>query len=377
MFAEQIDHRASTSAIPPKTKGFPRKKSEGDHLDTWQKRKGANLIIADGLERLGYPDRAARMRACGTCLTFGRYDLPNGEAHHRLDGGDFCRSRLCPVCQALRSRQLFHQLAAVVAELVSRRPDDQALLVTLTTLNVSGEALGAEIDRQLEAFKKLIRRKALARVVTGWWRSLEITRNKVTGEFHAHIHVLMFMRTEYFRRKSGLYLDQKNHEWGELWQACLGVDYVPHVDVRRVRGVGGGRLSNEGRKSLLEVTKYVTKPGTVTDDLDGHPVINLDVLRAVDKAVHGRRLVSSGGLLRTIARELKQPDPDSDDVLTYSAERLPDGAVYVGRFRYGWVEGRTPIDGRYTCLEWPQLWNGERHVYARAENTYSAELADD
>lgn len=376
MFAGQIQHRANASAIPPRTRGFLRKAAEDNPTGTWRTRKKANLAIADGLDALGHADLATRMRACGNCLTFARYDLPNGEPLHRLDGGDFCRARLCPVCQALRSRRLFHQLAEATTVFLARRPGDQALLVTLTTKNVPGEALSAEIDRQLEGFKKLMRRKALASVCTGWWRSLEITRNKLTGEFHAHIHVLMFMRPEYFRRQSGLYIDQKNHAWGQLWQSCLGVHYVPHVDVRRVRGVGRGSLTDAGRKSLLEVTKYVTKSDTVLDVVDGNHVVDLDALRAVDVAVHGRRLVSAGGLLRTILRELKQPDPDSDDALTYAGEELPAGAIYVGRFRYGWVDGPGRGEGRYELLEWPQLWNGAKHVYARDGTTYSAEMAD-
>lgn len=392
MFAGSVDHDGDSSAIPSENGDVPprgqkyqrnRRRSEGgagtDPTRDWRQRKLRGLAIAEAYDRLGllHAKKAERLRNCGTYQEYGVHELPDGSLLRQLVRINSCKGRMCPTCQRIKSLSLFHQLKELVCEAVQRRPKDQALLVTLTTKNVPGEALSGEIDRQLAAFKKLIRRKAMACVVTGWWRTLEVSRNPVTGEFHAHIHVLLFVRPEYFRRASGLYIDQKNHEWGKLWQACLGVDYVPHVDVRQVKGVGGGRLTEAGRKALLEVTKYVTKPGTLCELVDDRWHVDAEVLRAVDFAVDGRRLVSMGGILRTIAHELNQPDPDSHAELTYTVETLPEGAVYIGRERYGWVDGKRPGEGYFRLLEWPWVWDGDQHCFnARDGTRYSGEWLD-
>src|SRR5690606_37776726 len=150
------------------------KRAESTHQDDadpthlWRQRKLQGLAIADGYYGLGplYQKSYERLSRCGEYLEFGVHELLDGTKHRELVRIVRCRDRVCPSCQKINSLVLFGHLSEVVCEVVRRRPKDQTLLVTLTTRNVSGEALSGEVDRQLEAFRKLIRRQAVARVVT-------------------------------------------------------------------------------------------------------------------------------------------------------------------------------------------------------------------
>ena len=202
-----------------------------------------------------------------------------------------------------------------------------------------------------------MRRKRVAAALTAWYRTLEVTRNPLTGEMHAHLHVLLFVPPEYFQRKSGLYIDQAAHEWTALWRKSLGADYDPIVDVRRAYGLGGDELTNDGRSALAELTKYVTKPGVIAS-LGGAE------LHDVHLALKGRRLVGMSASLRALADDLGLADPDSDEDDLPAAMKLPEGAIYLGREIYEWHGGR----GDY-LLVWRVRATGGGDEIARHERS--------
>lgn len=168
------------------------------------------------------------------------------------------------------------------------------------------------------------------------YRTLEITRNAETGLWHPHVHLLVIVPARYFQHRSGLYIDQP--EWAALWRKFARLDYDPVIDVRALKGVGGGPLADLGRKSLAEVTKYCTKPSDlVTFDEDGEPYpVDAEGLKALYDALHGRRLVGMSGALQALAKELRLADPDDDEADLSGADSFPDDAVYLGREFYRW-----------------------------------------
>lgn len=106
-------------------------------------------------------------------------------------------------------------------------PEMRYILLTLTVRNCSVLDLRDTVKAMNYAWDKLTRRKVWPAL--GFVRSLEITRGK-DGSAHPHFHVVLAVPPGYF---GGKYLSTA--KWASLWQAVLGVDYTPIVDVRIVK----------------------------------------------------------------------------------------------------------------------------------------------
>jgi hypothetical protein len=302
--------------------------------------KRSSLAIADAFASRGgdYARIAPRMRECGSILEFACYRVGDDEEiTRRLVRCSWCRIRLCFLCERARARKRHLNLWQMLKAWFAKRPRDQAILLTLTIKSVSHSELLDAIDQLMAALRRLTRCRRFKGAVLAWYRTLEVTRDAETGLWHPHLHVLLIVPPGYFRRSTDGYITQP--EWAELWRRFARLDYDPVVDVRALKGVGGGPLDELGRKSLLEVTKYCTKPSDLVQfDDDGQPYpVDPLVLTTLYDALHGRRLVGMSKALRDLARQLNLADPEADDAdLTDS---IPDNAVYLGREFYRWHGG--------------------------------------
>lgn len=290
--------------------------------------KQASLTLAGAYAGLGAPFAgiAARMRDCGRWLEFQRFEVSDRQHDLlHLKQAQFCRGRLCPACQVRLARRQHARLCQTFDAFLAAHPGHKLLMLTLTQRTVALDRLRPAVTALLAGFRKLMRYQRVRQAVVAWYRTLEITRNDATGEYHAHLHVVLCVPPAYFDRKFGLYIDQARREWTRLWRKALRVDYDPVVDIRRLTtGVAG--LDDGGRKALAEVTKYVTKP-SVLSDLSGH------ALEEVHVALKGRRLVAASKNLRG---EPEQELADTADDEPSVAMRLPEGAVYLGSELYRW-----------------------------------------
>jgi plasmid rolling circle replication initiator protein Rep len=306
--------------------------------------------VADAMFALGenFNGRASRIRDCGKLLEFNCYSVPDTFEIIRVPvNGSYCRERLCPMCMWRHSRWLHVQLCKLVSAYLAAKPDHQALLLTLTVKNVSPDKLRQAIDELLKGFYKLSRYKRFANAVDAWWRVTEITRNADTGEMHPHLHIILMVPPAYFRRSAKLYIPQS--EWVSKFRRAIKADYDPICDIRPLQGVGGGApLDEEGRKSLFEACKYVCEPGMFLDvDLADFP------LREIHDAVHGRRLIGMSVSLRNLSDELSLDEDVPDDF--EPENRLPQGAMLIGRETYQWQRGQEHDNSRYVLLrfcEW-------------------------
>jgi plasmid rolling circle replication initiator protein Rep len=301
--------------------------------------KRGSLALADTFDTFGgkYTKLADRMRECGSILEFACYRVGDDEDLKRvLVRCSWCRVRLCFLCERARSRKRHVQLCKVLTAWLGRRPRDQALLLTLTIRSCPNDGLREAIDQLLASVRRLTRCRRFQDSVTAWHRTLEVTRDADTGLWHPHVHLLLIVPPRYFTRGSGLYIQQP--EWAALWRKFARLDYDPVIDVRALKGVGGGPLAELGRKSLAEVTKYCSKPSDlVTFDDEGEPYpVDANGLKALYDALHGRRLVGMSGALQALAKELRLADPDADDADLGATDSFPDDAVYLGREFYRW-----------------------------------------
>jgi len=101
----------------------------------------------------------------------------------RLKRANFCRARLCPLCNWRRSLKLRYHLGRVLNVVFSRDDSLRMLLLTLTEPNSSWDDFGSAIGRLLSAIGKLMRYKRVQAAVKHSFRALEVTCPR-PGEFH-------------------------------------------------------------------------------------------------------------------------------------------------------------------------------------------------
>ena len=184
-------------------------------------------IFEDGLPH--HQRQAVRMGSCSKILEFGwLLDRITGELEFRLKGAKFCRVRFCPTCQWRRALMWVARFNQAFPRIYLDHPEMRYLLLTLTVRNCRVLDLRDTVKAMNYAWDKLTRRKVWPAL--GFVRSLEITRGK-DGSAHPHFHVVLAVPPGYFVGRKYL----STAKWAALWQAVLGVDYTPIVDVRIVK----------------------------------------------------------------------------------------------------------------------------------------------
>lgn len=282
-----------------------------------------------------FKKRAILMDACGDYLVFGHHvDEQTGETRKVLDAANFCRDRLCPMCQWRKSLVTFAQLSQLMDYIDLKHPGEFVpIFLTVTMRNVPSNALGRAITLILQSWSRMMgkaNRRKPWRVVAGWFRALEITYNAETGEWHPHIHAVLLVPTDYFTDPKK-YIDHDG--WVAEWRWALQADYDPSVDVRTIK--------NDRADAVAEVSKYAVKPGEwVSDDYDVTDA-NVELLA---NELRGRRLTAFGGVMKEARAVLKQCDAEVADLIkTADDERDAKvrGDLRVALDRYEWQAGVT------------------------------------
>ena len=302
-------------------------KTENGKVRPWRERKIENVRYAEYLSILEFK-RAHDVRGCGEVLRFRKI----GE-HLKLYQTWFCKKRLCPLCNWRKSMKNSSQLKQIIAETVAREPKGRFLFLTLTVKNVySAEELKASLRSLTKAFNKLTRYKKVAKNLLGYLRSTEITVNERDSSYNQHLHVLVFVKSSYFKSKDN-YLTQK--EWTNLWQRALKVDYEPVVHVQAVKA-NQLKGTDSLQASAEETAKYEVKSA---DYMTADDERNLAVIKDLEFALAGTRQISYGGLLKQIKQDLKLEDAENGDLIhvgdeEYSKEQMEAAEEIVAKWDF-------------------------------------------
>ena len=230
--------------------------------------------------------RAERCGDCGTFLKFEHYKhLPTEERGRKLKSANFCDVRWCSMCAWRKSRKYASETRSVLTQLEALRPVRYVFL-TLTMRNIPLPELKTAIKTMNRAFNLLTKSPEFEGVVLGYVRALEaLGGNTQAGEAHPHFHVLLVVKPEYFSGKG--YITQAR--WAELWQRCLRVDYLPVVDVRKVKPKREGRTARDS--GILETVKYIAKPQDIGRLCQSD-------FEELDRQMKGIKQYTQGGMLK-------------------------------------------------------------------------------
>lgn len=274
------------------------------------KRKGGKLVRF--YKKARYERYAERAQMCATRLQF--YEMENGDK--QLMSANFCHLRLCPMCTARRAERAAYKLSKVLDLVETERPGTMFLFLTLTVESVPGDKLGEALSQLTKAWAKLMDHRQVLRAVGGWFRALEITRNRKRKDYHPHIHAILAVSPEYFSKKSGLYITQD--EWRDRWQKALQVEYRPMVRIQTSKAKGEYTAS---KAAAVEAAKYVVKDSDyIDDDLPEDEAVQ--VVRDYTEALHRRRLTAFGGWLKVAAKALDAENLDDGDLVHTEDETI-------------------------------------------------------
>lgn len=268
-------------------------RSASGRVRDWKLHKIHNNYIALAYESVDL-GKAERMRTCADWLKFRREEGGSLKLHDAR----FCRVRLCPICQWRRALKTFAQMSQVLE--AARQEKYTFLFLTLTMKNVSGSELSEALDTLSQGFNRLTKYKAVASVVHGYYRACEVTHNTRDDSFHPHLHVILAVKSTYFKGTS--YLSQA--EWTKLWARACKFDYTPIVDVRRCKG---------GVKAIAEACKYAVKPSDIINLDDWQ--MTVDTLAVLDVALASRRFIGLGGVFKDIHKQLHLDDIEDGDLV--------------------------------------------------------------
>lgn len=247
-------------------------------FSAWQEKKAANIKMARRMGAAGFKRRAFLMEHCGDYIMFGKCEqCGNVEVQH----ANLCRDRLCPVCQWRLSRRLFSEMCRTLCY-INDLDTYTAGFLTLTVKNCAVENLSSTLSKMAEAWNRMLASRQLKGFVAGWAKSVEITYNAKTGEFHPHYHVIILYADLLGEGRTRALLNN-------LWKRAYKAAYQPITDFRIITEIAGDD-ANMGA-AIAETYKYAVKH----DACENMP---LNVFREFVKQINGKRFQSYGGIIK-------------------------------------------------------------------------------
>lgn len=298
-------------------------------------KKNTSLLLSESYSRLGLEGKSNRVFYCGSYLEFAHEISSDGEVLEtgKLHSANFCRDRMCPMCSWRRSYKIFGQVSQIM-EIIGDKY--KFLFLTLTVPNCAGDDLAGTLDRMMNAFRKFIRYKDF-KVVKGFFRALEITRNKDPksksyGTYHPHFHVVLAVPKMY--GKGSCYVGRDR--WLELWQKAMKDHSITQVDIRVARDKNASEsASQELASAVAEIAKYAVKDSDYI--YPGQEDLTDQIVTTLTGALHHRRLVAYGGVFQDAFEKLKLDDPEDGDLVHINEKLNPALAWLI--VKYGWSCG--------------------------------------
>lgn len=292
-----------------------------------------SFLEAQGKNNFITQDKLKNVASCSDVLMFRE-----SEDGLKLEHALLCKDKLCPICSWRRSRKNGQIMRTVMGEFVNKFPTARYLHITLSAKNCKGQNLSNGFKELSDAWTRLKKYKKVDQNLLGFIRGTEVTYNTKRDDFNQHMHVLLAVKSTYFKNSDN-YICQS--EWRELWQKALKVDYMPvvHVQVVKEKEVQDDslddldlKISKELFYSILEVCKYPLKPLNLPEDFDHKKKI--EVLSHLVVGLYRRRQMGFGGEIKRIKKDLEAQGKnlDEDDLIesTDEKEMIKDSKrVYV------------------------------------------------
>ena len=271
----------------------------------WDRHKINSLRMANKLNQCGYESYHKRILKCANLLEFVIKDnIDNDNFAIKLFSGNFCRVRLCPICQWRISMRWVARLSESLPKILQDYPRIKFIFLTLTVPNCEISQLKETIKIMNKAWSRLCQLKVFPGI--GYLKSLEVTINN-QSKAHPHFHIIIAVTSSYFSGNN--YLSQK--KWSELWQKSLRTEDKRIVNVKVIKPKNTGQDTDLDKliNALRECVKYSTKPDQLLS-------LSLDNLTTFNQQMFKVRHISLGGIFKDYMSE-----QEPEDLIGHSEEK--------------------------------------------------------
>ena len=324
----------------------------------WKEKKMKNTSLRNSYIRLGHDcvhdcghdeqgeyfiNKSYRVNSCANTLGF----VTDPDGRQKLYSAIFCQVRLCPMCAWRREMKIRTQLSKVIYDIEDTNPELKYIFLTLTVKRVKANKLIQTIDHMQEALNRLFKYKEINEIAVGFFRALEMNYdndefinqayidkrrdyyiknkkkvppavsslrvgqlNKNYKTYNPHFHIMIAVKPDYFigfnHNRPIFKITQKR--WSDLWKRALQIDYTPTVWINTIENYGdSGKIGG-----ILETAKYTVKDSDYLIDNDFETTD--EVVETLDRALHKRRLVGWGKLMRAVHKKLNLQENVTADV---------------------------------------------------------------
>lgn len=264
------------------------------------------ISLYDFADRFTLGERAEKMLVCGNRIGY--------DENNKIVFANFCRQRLCPLCQRRRSLRVFSGFCRVLEQL----SEFKFLHLVLTVPNCEPDSLGYTLDIMQKLSSRLFRLPPLKRAFKGIARCTEVSYNKKTDTFHPHFHCLVCVAKSYATSRDYVRHKDLRRWWSVLWglrdtdrperipdnAIMLNEEEVNAKDLLQIF------ITVADDKALPEIAKYAVKPL----EFEASRTERAYVLEKLFEGLHGRRLIQTyGNIKETFAKLNIDPDGDDED----------------------------------------------------------------
>jgi len=271
------------------------------------------------------------------CASFLLYKL-GSQGEMKLKTADFCKARLCPMCNWRKSLKMFGQASRITERMLEEYPTTRFIFVTFTLKNCCADELENIINEMNEGFSRLTAKSrkftcsaGFKKSMLGYMRAIEVTYNKKEDTYHPHIHCIFAMKATYFDGKNYI----KQAKWQTTWGECLCLDYEPVVHVQTIKPKIKEKEFDNDKVALAcavaETAKYPVKMDGIIDLKED---VAVKVIIALSNALKGKRLVTFGGLFADVRKELKLDDIENGDLIHADESEIPVDEVSRMLFKF-------------------------------------------
>lgn len=220
-----------------------------------------------------------------------------------------CKNKFCAICCKIRSNKMFHETYNVIQTIKNSGIKYVPFHLTLTIKNpkyidfdkhykIMNDAFVLMFDKNQRQPKLEIRNYVL-----GWQAGREITQGidaKESGTLHPHMHVLLLLHPDFVKKYGDNEEVLKAKALWE-WNYCLkkqdpNFDEVTQLTFNKIK-VDKNDKDHEAI-AIAEVSKYPTKPSDLI-------TMDADVLVNLYLSLKNARIITFGGIIKTVRAELK------------------------------------------------------------------------
>lgn len=292
-------------------------------IEDFEKYKKLSYQVAQALDTYAKEDKLREkgkiMLSCGFSLEFIK---------GRLYNANFCRLRLCPMCQRRKSLKTYSDFMKMLSYL----GEYSFLHLTLTVPNCPLNELDETVKYMNTCSSKLFGLAEFKKAFRGVVRCLEVTYNSSTISFHPHFHCLIAVKKSYFKSRDYIKSEKIQLLWSSIWKMRRENLKSDKWDSKRFGEIALNNsellqihIVKADRGAIPEIAKYSVKPL----DFDCSDKERADVLEFLHEALNGKRLIYLSGVFKEANRllklkleedteeRLKSGDVDKDSLIHY------------------------------------------------------------